>query len=266
MSNLQRFEKEGIELVINTKTGEGFASISGYARMSGKNVSTISRRLKGLHGSKPKEVQVQTPGGLQGLALIDEKTIRQWMLKDNHEMAMQLMELGTRMLLHQLAGFEISSTAIAAQQSTEIVLPEAVIKQLTAIQEDHQKIQEDHQKILTALERIQQPQQLGLAIKRIEGLDRTIGQMAMDLTEQKQFFKGFGLGLQYLTELAKKAMGKFLEIEEKFESQSDPRTLIADQVLDEVQEKVKKMDSERAQKFKKIREQNEINRFLRDNP
>lgn len=33
-TDLQRFECEGIELIINTKTGESFATVSGYARMT----------------------------------------------------------------------------------------------------------------------------------------------------------------------------------------------------------------------------------------
>ena len=43
-SSLQRFDHDGIELIINTETGESFASISGYARMSGKAQSTINPR------------------------------------------------------------------------------------------------------------------------------------------------------------------------------------------------------------------------------
>lgn len=35
MTNLARFENDGIELVIDTNTGEAFASQTGYARMSG---------------------------------------------------------------------------------------------------------------------------------------------------------------------------------------------------------------------------------------
>jgi hypothetical protein len=44
MSNLTRFDRDGIEIIIDLNTGESFASISGYARMSGKAMSTISER------------------------------------------------------------------------------------------------------------------------------------------------------------------------------------------------------------------------------
>lgn len=45
MSNLTRFENDGVELVIDTKTGEAFATQAGYVRMSGKSKSTVSDRV-----------------------------------------------------------------------------------------------------------------------------------------------------------------------------------------------------------------------------
>jgi hypothetical protein len=44
--NLERFENNGLELLVDTETGVSYASISGYARMSGKAQSTISERAK----------------------------------------------------------------------------------------------------------------------------------------------------------------------------------------------------------------------------
>jgi hypothetical protein len=42
---LQRFDHDGIELIIDTQTGESFASIKGYARMSGKSHNAITMRV-----------------------------------------------------------------------------------------------------------------------------------------------------------------------------------------------------------------------------
>lgn len=83
MTSLTRFETEdGIELVIDTLTGESFVTVSGYARMSGKARSTISERLKGVREEEIKEAQVQTAGGLQGVQLLKLTTCINWLLKD----------------------------------------------------------------------------------------------------------------------------------------------------------------------------------------
>jgi phage antirepressor YoqD-like protein len=111
MNSLQvfeRFDKDGIELVINTQTGESFATQAGYCRMSGKAKSTISERF----GKLPlNEAEIQTPGGIQGVRLINEDLIAEWLPKDNPLMSTQLLKLGVRVFLHKLAGYEVRSTA-----------------------------------------------------------------------------------------------------------------------------------------------------------
>ncbi len=99
--SLQRFDHDGIELIINTETGESFASISGYARMSGKMPSTISRRLtmSGLREKGLEQAQIETASGLQTVELIPENLICQWLIKDNHELALKVMQLGIRLFL-----------------------------------------------------------------------------------------------------------------------------------------------------------------------
>lgn len=109
--NLVRFEKESIELYIDTTTGESFASISGYARMAGKDKSTVSRRCQGVAESLLKQAEVPTSGGIQAVALITESLICEWLQKDNPEMATKLMQLGVRVFLHKLAGYQVTSTA-----------------------------------------------------------------------------------------------------------------------------------------------------------
>ena len=120
-SSLQRFDQDGIELIINTKTGESFASISGYARMSGRIPSTISRRLtmSGLREKGLDQAQIETAGGLQGVALIPEDLICQWLIKDNPELALKVMQLGVRLFLHTLAGFRVRSEAITEVRQLE---------------------------------------------------------------------------------------------------------------------------------------------------
>lgn len=69
MTNLQRFNQDGIEIFINTATGESFASIRGYARMAEKAESTIRSRLKGAREKDVKTAEIQTGGGIQGARL-----------------------------------------------------------------------------------------------------------------------------------------------------------------------------------------------------
>ena len=72
--NLTRFDGEnGIELVIDTSTGESFSNIRGYARMSGKPVDTIAKRVTresmGVDIFEVKQAELKNPGGLQGVRL-----------------------------------------------------------------------------------------------------------------------------------------------------------------------------------------------------
>lgn len=120
-SSLQRFDHDGIELIINTETGESFASISGYARMAGKIPSTISRRLtmSGLREKGLDQSQIETASGLRTVALIPKDVICQWLIKDNHELALKVMQLGVRLFLHTIAGFRVKSQAIAEVRQLE---------------------------------------------------------------------------------------------------------------------------------------------------
>ena len=130
-SSLQRFDQDGIELIINTETGESFATIWGYSRMSGKIPPTISRRLT-MMGLREKgllnQAQIETVGGLQCVELISEDVICQWLIKDNHELALKVMQLGVRLFLHTIAGFQVKSDAIVANKQLESQIAELTAK------------------------------------------------------------------------------------------------------------------------------------------
>ena len=105
----QRFDRDGIELVINPQTGESFATQAGYARMSGIEYSTIrkrSERSKGSDNISQKTAEIPTPGGIQEVTLVTEDQIAEWLPKDNPSMASKLLKLGVRMFMHELAGFK----------------------------------------------------------------------------------------------------------------------------------------------------------------
>lgn len=110
---LQRFDTEdGIEIVINLDTGESFATQSGYARMSGINVRTITRRVENLRNLSEtqnalKVAQVQTAKGMRrGAVLIPEDTILEWLKEDNPDLLVQFAKLGLRMTMHKWAGLD----------------------------------------------------------------------------------------------------------------------------------------------------------------
>lgn len=117
--SLQRFDKDGIELIIDTQTGESFASISGYARMSGKAQSTISGRLATHRNEALKTAEILTTTGLKTVRLISEDLICKWLPKDNPELASQVLKLGVRLFLHALAGFRVKSEAITEVRQLE---------------------------------------------------------------------------------------------------------------------------------------------------
>lgn len=127
-SSLQRFDHDGIELIINTETGESLATIRGYSRMSGKTHTTILRRLKVVTPDVLNHAQIQTAGGLQGDVLIPEDLICQWLPKDNPAMTSQVLKLGVRLFLHTIAGFQVKSDAIETNKQLESQIVELTTK------------------------------------------------------------------------------------------------------------------------------------------
>lgn len=110
-TNLERFDRDGIELVINTSTGEVFATQKGYARMSGLRKEAISKRcLQGIDQNSIKSAKIRTKKGVHKVNLIPAKLVLKWAIKDNPELAETMGEAGVTVYLHQLVGFKISST------------------------------------------------------------------------------------------------------------------------------------------------------------
>jgi hypothetical protein len=81
-----------------------------------KSASTINRYvnggLQGVAQMELKTAEIQTAGGLQGCALLNEKQIIEVVSKYNPSLLIKFAQCGLRVFLHQLAGFEINSTAI----------------------------------------------------------------------------------------------------------------------------------------------------------
>ena len=100
--NLTRFDNDGIELVINTQTGESFATQRGYARMSGRDASTISRRCAKLDESGIiKTAEIDTGYGIKVVALIPADLVYDWMCEDNLRLAKVMGKTGATVYMHQ---------------------------------------------------------------------------------------------------------------------------------------------------------------------
>jgi|SanBayMetagenome_1026888.scaffolds.fasta_scaffold00372_13 hypothetical protein len=156
MSNLTAFNQDGIEIYINNTTGESFASISGYARMSGKDRSTISKRCKGCELNEIKTAEVLTRGGLQAIALIPEHLIVKWLRNDNPELADKIAILGIRVFLHQLSGYEVKSTATLTQTPDSYI---DALKKLIAVEEEKQRLQLEAIKLIEENEELKDENQ-----------------------------------------------------------------------------------------------------------
>lgn len=260
MNNLARFEQDGIELMIDTVTGESFASKRGYARMAGIDESTVRKRIKGADYFGAKSAKVPTPGGLQGADLIDESTICNWLMKDNPEMAIQLMKMGVRAFLHQLAGYKVTSNAIADSNSNLVNQSE----EIALLREQNELLKTQCSDIKTATNTIVEnvvlitKKKVGDLKNRVEGFDRTMGQIQQCLTEQKQSFELMKISNQYQEEMVLKTFKILDEIQSKIASQGDINQFIPEKAADAFREKIDQINHENAMKFKKIRERNEM--------
>ena len=68
-----------------------------------------------------KTAEIQTAGGLQGVRLIPANVVYDWMFEDNPALAKAMGKAGATVFMHQLAGFNITSTAIAPALQPEPV-------------------------------------------------------------------------------------------------------------------------------------------------
>lgn len=127
MSNLQVFNNEdGLELVIDTVTGESFASQTGYSRMSGISQQAVNKRCLTYNQDELKQAGIITATGFKTYNLIPAKIVFKWLIKDNPELAEKMGEAGATIFLYKLAGYEPKteqfnqSIADIFNQTTEI--------------------------------------------------------------------------------------------------------------------------------------------------
>ncbi len=118
--------------------------------MIDKNKSSIhdyvNGKLQGVRQMTLKNAEVQTPGGIQGVRLLSEEQIVEVVTKYKPELLAKFAKLGVRVFLHQLAGYEVKSTAVEVKPKTAIELAKENIEmakqQLFLLEEiERQKLQ-----------------------------------------------------------------------------------------------------------------------------
>jgi hypothetical protein len=128
--NLVPYSKDGLELAIDTETGECFASIRAVARMTDKPEATIRKYvnggLQGAYKMELKTAEIQTAGGLQGAYLLNEHQILEVVSKYNPSLLIKFAQCGLRVFLHQLAGYSVNSTAIEQRSVRQLPVHTAV--------------------------------------------------------------------------------------------------------------------------------------------
>lgn len=152
---LERFDKDKIELIIDTETGESFATAAGYARMSGVKYDTIKKRVQQYNRtgeiSKLKIAEIPTTQGLRQGILIPGKIALSWLSTDNPKLLAAMAEIGWNVYCHKLAGFEISSTAIqqpVIDPTMQLMFSEmALIKNLLTEQIGELKLEKEQLKL-----------------------------------------------------------------------------------------------------------------------
>jgi hypothetical protein len=117
--------QDGIEIHIDTETGASYASLSATARMCSTNDKEVQptqiKRLIESNGFETVtktpllEAEVHTTTGLKTVTFLDEKQILGCLVKYNPNLLINFAEVGIRVYLHKLAGYEVTSTATQPQ-------------------------------------------------------------------------------------------------------------------------------------------------------
>ena len=123
---LQRYDNDGLELVIDQATGEVFATVSGYARMSGLSKQAISQRVQKLvKKTAIKSAEIDTGYGVKVVNLIPEDLITDWIVSDNPDLARQMLKAGVRVFLYGVAGYEVKASEPQPTPQPQPELPPA---------------------------------------------------------------------------------------------------------------------------------------------
>lgn len=124
MTNLARFENNGLELVINTQTGEAFATVRAAAKAIGKS-EPIVRLFIASQGWQLKTAKIET----QSVRLLNERQILEVIEKYNPNLLSVFAQLGLRTYLHNLVGYGYQTMFTALQTKC----PQSYVQALEAL-------------------------------------------------------------------------------------------------------------------------------------
>jgi hypothetical protein len=99
------YKTDEIEIVINERTGESFASIRATARMCLVSETAIRQFIKGANYSLLKNCKIYTGSGIQGANLLNEDQILQCICKYNPPLLIKFAQLGLRKFFHNEVGY-----------------------------------------------------------------------------------------------------------------------------------------------------------------
>jgi hypothetical protein len=115
MTTLKRYWKDGLGLVINTNSGEVFATPLTVVSLIARNISDIYDYINGeLEGVAPvplKDVELSADSNedVKTLLVLDEHQILQLMYHFNPELLIECGLKGIRAYLHPLFDFKLQS-------------------------------------------------------------------------------------------------------------------------------------------------------------
>lgn len=155
MTTLSVFEKDGLEIVIDLKTGASYATQSAYARMSGKSKSTISERMHGVREEDILTAEIQTRGGLQRVRLIPARLAFQWALKDNQALAAKMGEAGCTVFFHQIAGYKVTSQEDFIKPQSQLEILSLAVQQLVELDKRQKEIEQQNVLLTANLQSVQ---------------------------------------------------------------------------------------------------------------
>jgi phage antirepressor YoqD-like protein len=123
LANFERFDKDGIELVIDTATGEVFyPGYNALARVASIGLvkpiqavqaqRTVESALEGVTDLELKDTEILTTQGLRTVTLIPRQLGTKVIKRYNEKLYEQMAEAGHVVFLHKLAGYEVTTTAI----------------------------------------------------------------------------------------------------------------------------------------------------------
>jgi hypothetical protein len=103
----QSFNTDGLELVVNTSTGEAYASKRAAARMLGVDHTTVLN-YKGGDKNDQKTARISTSGGFQVVHLLSSSDIAKLAIKYNSALALKMLEAGANLYICGLAGYKVN--------------------------------------------------------------------------------------------------------------------------------------------------------------